>query len=366
MHGPCLQNIELQPGDRSLHALDLLDIHRCHMNVHLYLIRHGETVDNIAGLYAGVRDSALTNHGYDQARRLGDHFAKHDVKFTHIFASPLTRAFKTAELIHDAQIKANFDRSGEKDCPFDIVKVPDLIEQDFGFYEGKPFYARSSQNKNGKNEHREKHKEEPGFVDVESKDAMAKRADAFLDQHLLPILDDMHNHSNLAICIVSHGMLLSTLWRRLLLRLPRKSVTIAPEVIAARGTLILEHLGGWSNTGFLELALSKDTPSVQHLATNGGHLSAAKEDITASSSTSALPSSSGSIAVSAELPNDNISPLAAQPTSGPLHGWATTIIAVDSRQHLTGLKRQRGGIGRLAHDAGQKKLDGFFKKQKTS
>ncbi|KAM3468559.1 hypothetical protein MY5147_007828, partial [Beauveria neobassiana] len=41
----------------------------------LLLIRHGETVDNVAGIFAGVRDSALTTHGVLQAGRLGGHLA---------------------------------------------------------------------------------------------------------------------------------------------------------------------------------------------------------------------------------------------------------------------------------------------------
>src|ERR1700761_205792 len=65
----------------------------------LYLIRHGETVDNVAGLYAGSRDSTLTNHGVEQTERLGEYLARNGVKFTHVFASPLSRAYKTAEAV---------------------------------------------------------------------------------------------------------------------------------------------------------------------------------------------------------------------------------------------------------------------------
>jgi len=43
------------------------------VNMRLYLIRHGETVDNVAGLYAGMKDSPLTNHGVEQIKRLGSY-----------------------------------------------------------------------------------------------------------------------------------------------------------------------------------------------------------------------------------------------------------------------------------------------------
>src|ERR1700759_2039622 len=65
-------------------------------SMRLFLIRHGETVDNVAGLYAGTLDSALTNHGVEQANRLGEFFTQNEVIFSHIFASPLSRAFRTA------------------------------------------------------------------------------------------------------------------------------------------------------------------------------------------------------------------------------------------------------------------------------
>nr|POE96456.1 putative phosphatase [Quercus suber] len=338
------------------------------MRVYLYLIRHGETVDNVAGLYAGVRDSALTNHGHDQACRLGDYFAKNEVKLTQIFASPLTRASKTAELIRESQAKVHSRRIGEKPNPIDIVKVPDLIEQDFGFYEGKPFHVRSTQNKTEREEHLEKSRTESEFIDVESKESMGQRADAFLDQHLLPELDNSCDDSDLVIGIVSHGMLLSTLWRRLLLRLPRKSLTVAPEVTAARGALVLEHLGGWSNTGYLELAMSKDIDSEQHLATPNDSTLEVGESTTTACPTSAMRPSMSLATSAAGMPKDEPAlsdALPRSPRSRMLHGWSTHIVAVDSKQHLVGLKRQRGGIGRLAHDEGQKKLDGFFKKQKT-
>lgn len=337
-----------------------------HMKVQIYLIRHGETVDNIAGLYAGVRDSALTNHGHDQARRLGEFFAKNDVKLTHLFASPLTRAFKTAESIQKSQLAAGLGSDGGLQSSIDIVNVPDLIEQDFGFYEGKPFYVRSDPNKNGKDAHSEMHKSEPGFVDVESKDSMAKRADAFLDNHILPLTSA--DCGELTIAVVSHGMLLSTLWRRLLRRLPGKSVKIAPEVTAARGALVLEHLGGWSNTGYLGLVMSKDARMRPVVAANDASSLEQAQDMGLALPT-AVPTAAihaeGNAPVTAGSSHDQPAPPTHQQTFRVLHGWSTLVAVVDSKQHLTGLKRQRGGIGRLAHDEGQKKLDSFFKKQRT-
>ncbi|TKA83216.1 hypothetical protein B0A55_00661 [Friedmanniomyces simplex] len=346
----------------------------------VYLIRHGETVDNIAGLYAGVRDSALTLHGVEQARRLGQHFAQTDhIHLTHVFASPLSRACKTAEALVKAQKDGGFVAGDGRPAGrgVEIVKVPELIEQDFGYYEGKSFYARSEARKSGREAHHDRHKSDPGFVDVESKEAMCKRADRFLDQHFMPLFDLEGADGGLEVAIVSHGMLLSHLWRRLLLRLPRKSLTIAPEVMAARGSVVLEHLGGWSNTGYLELAMSKDSGAAkpQQLA---GPIEAAHDAAIPEASALSRPTAPPLIIAEevAKGSSDVTSPAmpsapfeastvrSPPPSPRTLAGWSTTILAVDSKAHLAGLKRQRGGIGRLAHDEGQQKLDGFFKRQK--
>lgn len=197
---------------------------------------------------------------------------------------------------------------------------------------------------------------------------MATRADSFLDLHLLPLFDSDSALEEYTVAIVSHGILLSNLWRRLLLRLPRRSLTIAPEVTAAKGDIILEHLGGWSNTGYLHLTIRRDesTPNCNSTPTAGSELSDAATD------KPSLGLSPVQVEEAAVLPADPSK--SADPNSkasvivGPkrlLDGHSTRILAVDSKQHLVGLKRQRGGIGRSAHDESQKKLDGFFKKQRT-
>jgi broad specificity phosphatase PhoE len=345
----------------------------------LLLIRHAETVDNVTGVYAGVRNSVLTNFGVDQANKLGDHLARSGNTITHIFTSPLIRTTKTAEAIRKAQATVN---PGAASFTLEIVKVPELIEQvrnvttanaiptnwyqDFGYYEGKTFQARSADSKkNGRESHREKHKDDAGFVDVESRESMAKRADLFLDQHLLPLLAPDLPTKEYTVAVVSHGILLSNLWRRLLLRLPRKSLTISPKVRPARGDIVLEHLGGWSNTGYLHLSIERDS-----LLVNDHDGPAPQSE----------PSNTGLKAPTSRLPfirDAAVSPISESRASGvephpafsanvprKLDGYSTRILAINNKQHLAGLKRQRGGIGRSAHDESQKKLDGFSKKQR--
>lgn len=269
-----------------------------------------------------------------------------------------------------------------------IVNAPQLVEQDFGFYEGKPFYARPrGSSKTGREAHYDTHKEEPGFVDVESKASLADRCDAFLDDHLLPLFgNEESTKTELVVVVVSHGILLPNLWRRLLLRLPRKSVTIVPEILASKGQVILEHLGGWSNTGFLELTIRLAEPTNVRSASS-------KDDIVG---VKTLSTDVGSDEVegglllncNAKVDNDPPCPMPSSqsgevgdvdatekrpelldqpdllPVQKHLQGYLTTILTIDGKDHLKGFKRTRGGIGRAEHDEKQKTMDSFFKRAK--
>jgi len=206
---------------------------------------------------AGSRDSALTNHGYQQATRLGEHFRSQGLTFTHLFSSHLQRAVKTAGKIREAQLTPASDDNTAKAVP-DVVQLRALMEQDFGSKEGKKFHDRLD------------NKDTPGFVEVESKEIMAHRADSFLDEHLLPLLGEASKDADTVVAIVSHGIFLSTLWKRLLLRLPHKSVALSPE-LQATARHSLEHLGGWSNTGYLELYMTKAEPD-DHSASGDVHV----------------------------------------------------------------------------------------------
>ena len=137
--------------------------------MHIFLIRHGESVDNVAGLYAGSRDSALTAHGVLQTRRLGLHLARSGVHVKHIFSSNLQRAVKTAEAVLDAQ------NPKAKGNAVELVQLTELREKDFGSGEGVRFGV-------GKSGDRKPHE------GAETPEAMRVRADRFLDDHLFPAL----------------------------------------------------------------------------------------------------------------------------------------------------------------------------------
>ncbi|KAH6721725.1 histidine phosphatase superfamily [Leptodontidium sp. 2 PMI_412] len=311
----------------------------------LLLIRHGETVHNVASVYAGVTDSALTNHGVLQANRLAAHLAATNVKISHIFSSDLQRAFKTAEAIRVAQSTA----------PTETTKLEVLREQDFGFYEGKSFIERPRDgNKSGKAAHQDEHRNDPGFTAVESKDSMKTRSDTFIDMHLSPLLKQVPEDGTVAV--VAHGIILSHLWRTFLKRFHPSKVSVGQGIDTPGNGFSLEHLGGWSNTGYLDLEV-KSVPAKDTATT-------AESTGTAELAEKSRPSEDKSdLPQNPSIPPPTLSAMA-QPSTQFLD-MSLVVRAVNSKEHLIGLKKTRGGIGSLQHDASQKTVDSFFKKRRT-
>jgi len=64
--------------------------------MHLYLIRHGQSVENASGTYTQNSNSALTETGHRQAKALADWISGH-VVLDRLYASSMQRARQTAE-----------------------------------------------------------------------------------------------------------------------------------------------------------------------------------------------------------------------------------------------------------------------------
>src|ERR1700761_4302474 len=86
----------------------------------VYLIRHGETAWSLSGQHTSRTDLALTPHGEEVARKLGQRLA--GKQFAHVLTSPMGRARQTCEL-------AGFGATARVDA--------DLHEWDYGDYEGR-------------------------------------------------------------------------------------------------------------------------------------------------------------------------------------------------------------------------------------
>lgn len=272
----------------------------------LFLIRHGETVDNVASLYAGSRDSALTNHGVLQCRRLAEHLSSKlssvsssaasssAAPVVHLFSSNLQRAVQTAEAIRDAlEVKP------------ELQQLVELREKDFGSGEGQSFATGA------------KGRDQRPHVGAETAQAMRARADTFLEDHLLPLLVPSTGESGkTSVVVVAHGLILSTLFKRLCEHVSAGSITLAPEATAsghlfptnsAKSDVVV--LPSWSNTGYLEATLTPTSP----------------------------------------------------------RDWASVkmhVCRANSTDHLKGLRKTRGGIGSARFDEKQKTMESFFTKKR--
>lgn len=309
----------------------------------------------------------MTNHGVQQAIRLGRFLTNSGVFFTHIFSSHLRRAVKTAELIREAQ-PCPVDTGSGNERPA-IMSLSILREKDFGSYEGRPYHTMPRASKRSGRMNRS------GPVDVESKESLARRMDLYLEEHLLPIMRSSGSENKHVVAVVAHGVVLSTLWRRLLVRLPPTSVRCHPELLAVRKTINLEHLGGYSNTGYLELDLqSHDHETLPRL--RGGTVEMSVDDSLAlQHRVEEQPLNAVNVRhmvgletmpdVCGDKATDNTDTVVSVVLNAVVSGWSATIMVINGQRHLKDLKRARGGLGSARHDEEQTKIDAFFKRRRV-
>ncbi len=94
------------------------------MTQQLILVRHAETVHNVAGIAQGWNDSALSERGERQVESLARRIA--ELAPNALFSSPLDRAMSTARAIAEA-------------TGLEIVVIDDLREMNYGRWEGQSF-----------------------------------------------------------------------------------------------------------------------------------------------------------------------------------------------------------------------------------
>lgn len=89
----------------------------------LFLVRHGETVDNAAQILQGQEQGELNEHGREQAREVRDKMRGEKIDV--FVASDFKRAIDTCRIISEPH-----------GCP-KIVTTPLLRERDWGSFTGK-------------------------------------------------------------------------------------------------------------------------------------------------------------------------------------------------------------------------------------
>lgn len=124
---------------------------KCDKMVQLYLVRHGETVDNARQIMQGQTQGQLNELGKAQASEVARKMA--DYHIDAFVSSDLRRAIQTAEIIAKPHGMA-------------IETTPLLRERDWGGFTG--LFIPDL-------------KDKPWPADVESQDALLARANRFLD-----------------------------------------------------------------------------------------------------------------------------------------------------------------------------------------
>jgi broad specificity phosphatase PhoE len=90
----------------------------------IILVRHGETVHNVAGIVQGWDDSDLSDRGKLQVASLGERLQRYQPDA--LFCSPLGRAVTTANAIRDL-------------LGLEVQVLDDLREMNYGVWESRSF-----------------------------------------------------------------------------------------------------------------------------------------------------------------------------------------------------------------------------------
>ena len=136
----------------------------------LYLVRHGETVDNANQIMQGQTQGELNENGVQQAREFSEQWKNKEIDI--ILASDLKRSIDTARIIAEPH-------------QLEVLTTPLLRERDWGSFTGR-FIPDL--------------KDEVWPDDIESLDCLLERAQRFLEYI-------MTNYEGQTVVAVGHGIM---------------------------------------------------------------------------------------------------------------------------------------------------------------
>lgn len=91
----------------------------------IYIVRHGQTAENLQMILQGHLPGTLTDKGKEQVRNAAEHLAEKDVQFKCIVSSDLKRAMDSANIISER-------------LKLPVIPMKILRERDWGKYTGMP------------------------------------------------------------------------------------------------------------------------------------------------------------------------------------------------------------------------------------
>lgn len=146
----------------------------------LYIIRHGETLENARNICQGQLDGTLSPKGIEEAKAVGKRVA--EIPFSAIYASDLGRAYHTAELI------LSFHRGNAS-----LYSDKRLRERYFGSFQGQAFPKDFST-----------------FFpppETETPEAITERLSDFISE-----ISRRYRGAEEKILLISHGFTIKVLW----------------------------------------------------------------------------------------------------------------------------------------------------------
>lgn len=152
------------------------------------LIRHGQSTANASGVWQGQLEFPLSEEGRRQAAETGR--ALKGTPFSGVYASPLSRAFETAEIV-----------AREADFTGDVVPIPGLMERHGGILQGETWADQESKNPEFAETFLAMPEEERwAFAGAETDEEILARFEKGLSEIL-----SRHPSPEGAIVVVSHG-----------------------------------------------------------------------------------------------------------------------------------------------------------------
>lgn len=158
--------------------------------MNIYIVRHGQTEENLKGTYYGVLNCSITDLGINQAKALGQKLE--NIKFDKVYCSSLNRAKETLAYIY----KGN-----------EIIVDSRLNERNFGIFEGKT-YAELEE---------DRAEEYKAWTD-DWKDYRPKDGESFRDSYLraYSFMEDLKSQSEENILICTHGGIVKAIYTYIL------------------------------------------------------------------------------------------------------------------------------------------------------
>ncbi|RMZ88886.1 hypothetical protein DV736_g3883, partial [Chaetothyriales sp. CBS 134916] len=261
-----------------------------------------------------------------KAERLGKALAEtRGLRFTHIFASTLQRAWITADSVQKHQSRLYQEDGNHQSVP-QVAQSGLLLEQDFGSFELVKWSGTTNRHFSLPDP------DTPGFKPRETAEAMKWRADSFIKDFLLPLVIAEGEETTEAtmdkvvVAVVSHGLFLQQLWKNLFMCFEPGSVSLGPDTvipsISGHQPSVVE-VARWTNTAYLDRTNNRESVT---------SLPIVAEATTAENKTAA-------------------------PANVLLHRHLR-VLAINRSDHLSDLKRD--GVGSSPYDFKQQSIKAFF------